>query len=851
MKIPDELTRLKGGFRPVAADDKWSPDPAAAWIIADLEKSGITPAAAAGAVLAFTDSRKRIGELLNRRTPLPGGTCLVIPYFDEAGQPVDYCRLKPERPRTETRDGQERAVKYDSPSGRPAHLYIPPAAVPGLHDPDSLLVLTEGEKKAIAMAQHGLPTVATAGVWNLLKKVEGVEKGKAFEDYDFRWPERVPVAGRRVVLVFDSDTQTKGNLPLALKYIRQHLAARGADVRVARLPDGPDGQKVGADDFIVANGPEAMQAVIETAEDPAARKPSTKTGNTAKSGKSSNEKDPPAAEILTAIGCRFDLWHDAEDRAYASAGRRTLPVKSKKFRTLLVAQYRQETGGKVPNAEAQSAALLALEGIAVHDRPECEAHVRVAEHAGRVYVHLADKADTVIEIAGDGWWPCEAPPVQFVRHKGMGALPFPQPGGRLEDLRRVINCPEAAPFALVRGWLAQAFRPRGPFPLLGLLGEQGSAKSTTARVLKRLTDPQALDVRAEPKDVRDLMIAARTNLVLAFDNLSHLPNWLSDALCRLATGGGFGTRELYTDSEEQTFTAKRPVVLNGIEDFVTRADLLERSLLIRHPAIDEKTRRPEAELWAEFDALAPGILGAVFDYVAGGLRELPNVHLSALPRMADFATFAVACEVARTGSGQEFLAAYQENQAGANEQVLDDSPVATALRQFMADRTEWIGTPTELLDQLKVLIPEAQTKDREWPKKPNSLSNKLKRLAPSLRRAARIDVQIGVKDTDRNRTRKTVVRRLSDISPDGSSAPPAPPAPGESAQPGTASPPDGGSSVDRPPVVRQVSDGDTPRQPESGKPDGPDGADDPSRPLSALTTDPPVTPAGRRKRGRL
>jgi Domain of unknown function (DUF3854) len=847
MKLPDDLTRLKGGIRPVAADGHWTPDPAAAWIVADLQKSAINPAGAAANRLAFTGSHECIADLLNRRSPLPGGVCLVIPYFDEAAQPVAYCRLKPERPRTETRDGKERPVKYDAASGRPSRLYIPPAAVPGLLDPKALLIVTEGEKKAIALNQHGFLAVAVAGVWNLLKKLEGVEKGKAFEDYEFRWPDGVPLAGRRVVLLFDSDTRTKGNLPLAVKYIRQHLSARGADVRVARLPDGPGGDKLGADDYLLAHGADALRAVIEAAEDPAARKPPAKDGKPPKAERSDKAKDPPAAEILTAIGCRFDLWHDPEDRAYASAGRRTYPVRSKVFRMLLVAQFRQECG-KVPNGEALSAAVLALEGIAVHERPEHEAHVRVAEHGGRVYVHLADRDDSVVEIGPDGWRACETPPVRFVRHKGMGRLPTPRAGGRLEDLRRLINCPDDATFALVRAWLGQALRGRGPFPLLVLLGEQGSAKSTTARVLKGLLDPRALDVRAEPKEVRDLMIAARTNWALAFDNLSHLPAWLSDALCRLATGGGFGTRELYSDDEEQTFTAKRPAVLNGIEDFVTRPDLLERSLLIRHPTIDEARRRPEAALWAEFEALAPGLLGALFDYVAGGLRELPNVRLGGLPRMADFATFAVACEIGRVGSGEEFLRAYRDNQAGANEQVLDDSPVAAALRQFMAGRDEWTGTPTELLDQLTALVPEKQRQDREWPKKPNSLSNKLKRLAPSLRRAAGIDVQVGVKDTDRKRTRQTVVRRLPDGPADRSSASSGA---DRRAEPEPAEPAGDGSSAGRPPTVRPASDAGTPRQPESPPPDGADGADDPSRPPSAQVPDPPVAGDGRRRRGRV
>jgi len=347
------------------------------------------------------------------------------------------------------------------------------------------------------------------------------------------------------------------------------------------------------------------------------------------------------------------------------------------------------------------------------------------------------------------------------------------------------------------------------------------------------------------------MIAARGNWLLSYDNLSYLPDWLSDALCRLATGGGFGTRELYSDDEETTFNATRPVILNGIEDFVTRPDLLERSLLIRHPTIPEERRRPEAELWAEFEKCWPALLGAVFDYVAGGLRELRNVHLDRLPRMADFARFAVACELSLPEGEQLFLTAYQENQAGANEQVLDESLVAVAMTKFMADKHEWVGTATDLLELLKGHVPEDQRKDKDqgWPKLGNGLSNKLKRLAPNLRRATRIDISIGEKSPDRKRTRLITIRRLPDISPDGSSASSGPPAP-TSFPPNASRNGDGVGAEDRPPTVRPSSDVAAESLQNALFADYADDADDPPRTSSQRPPDPPVTPAGNRRRGR-
>src|ERR1019366_2341618 len=119
-------------------------------------------------------------------------------------------------------------------------------------------------------------------------------------------------------------------------------------------------------------------------------------------------------------------------------------------------------------------------------------------------------------------------------------------------------------WVLFVSWLVAAFRPKGPYPVLALFGEQGSAKSTTARVLRALVDPFHAPIRELPQTTRDLMISASRSHMLAFDNISHLDSRLSDALCRLATGGGMAIRTLYKDDEETIFDAQRPVLLNGI-----------------------------------------------------------------------------------------------------------------------------------------------------------------------------------------------------------------------------------------------------------------------------------------------
>jgi hypothetical protein len=207
----------------------------------------------------------------------------------------------------------------------------------------------------------------------------------------------------------------------------------------------------------------------------------------------------------------------------------------------------------------------------------------------------------------------------------MLPMPMPEEGGCLDVLRPFVNVATDEEWRLLVSWLLAALRPRGPYPALGVHGEQGSAKSTLVRVLRSLIDPNVAALRSTPRDERDLVIAANNGWLIALDNLSHLQDWLSDALCRLATGSGFATRELYSNAEETIFAAQRPIVLNGIEELATRADLLDRAILLYLPTIPEEKRQDEQAFWQAFEQARPHILGALLDIVSAALGTLPTV----------------------------------------------------------------------------------------------------------------------------------------------------------------------------------------------------------------------------------
>jgi hypothetical protein len=470
-------------------------------------------------------------------------------------------------------------------------------------------------------------------------------------------------------------------------------------------------------------------------------------------------KAPAQATRLVemALDAGVELFHTPDGEAYGTIAvdshYETWPLKVKVFRRWLARLF-YEAEEKSPSAQALQDTLGVLEGKALFDGPVCAVYTRLAAHNDAIYLDLADAHWQAVEVTTDGWCVVDTPPVKFRRSRGMAPLPPPDTGGTLTELRRFVNIGSEQDWRLLVAWFVAALRPTGPYPILILHGEQGSAKSTVVRLMRALVDPNEAALRTTPRDERDLMIAATNGHCLALDNLSYLPEWLSDALCRIATGGGFATRELYTDAEEAIFSAQRPIVLNGIEELATRGDLLDRAIVLDLPSIQETTRRHEADFWRDFEHARPRLLGAALDIVSAALRALPTTHLPRLPRMADFALWSCAAAPACGWTAADFLDAYTGARAAAYDLTLDASLVAGPLRTLAACRGGWTGTATELLAALEQRVDAKTAQAKAWPKNGRALSNSLRRLAPTLR-AVGIDV---VFQRASETTRRRVIR---------------------------------------------------------------------------------------------
>jgi len=476
-----------------------------------------------------------------------------------------------------------------------------------------------------------------------------------------------------------------------------------------------------------------------------------------------------AANMLIAIAGIGWLFHTAGGSAFADliidGHRETWPIRSKQFRSWLRRQHYAKNGEALGAAAIRSIVDL-LEARAQFDAPERTVYLRVAQHEDRLYLDLADDRWQAVEVSPSGWRIVSRPPVRFRRPGGMLALPRPESGGSVETLAAFLNVSSRDDHILVVSWLLAALYHRGPYPVLAIAGEQGSAKTVLCKILRALVDPNLAPVRALPREERELMIAANNGHVLAFDNLSSLPGWTSDALCRLASGGSFAVRQLYTDADEVLFQAARPTILDGIEDVISRQDLADRAIFLTMQPVSGDHRRAESELWHEFEVARPRILGALLDALAHGLRTRHRLRLDRLPRMADFALWATACETACWSSGT-FLKAYNENRRRAIEDTLEADPIAACVRTIMANQARWSGTASDLL---RAAIGDDQLRGngKNWPKNPRALAGRLRRSQPFLRA---LGIELGFTREGREGKRVIKITSRGDSSSAAPSAP--------------------------------------------------------------------------------
>lgn len=446
------------------------------------------------------------------------------------------------------------------------------------------------------------------------------------------------------------------------------------------------------------------------------------------------KKQNQASLLVAFVESRMDLFHDQNRAAYAQ-NRETgevCRIEGGQFRDWLTAEfYRAEN--KAARDQSIREAISTLSGLA-RIRGDCrEVHIRVALHEGCYYLDLAEKGQNrAVRIQPGRWDIVTGPPVSFIHPESMRALPEPKAGGDVKKLWNIVNAPVDSRI-LILAWLMECLRPDTPFPILEIIGEQGSAKSTTQAALRRIIDPNACDLRAAPKTVEDVFVSAGVNWLVSYENISHLPAPMQDTLCVLATGGGFAKRKMYSDADESIITVKRPVILNGISVAVTAQDLIDRTVSMELPVI--QFREETTSLWQQFDAEQAEILGGLLDLMAKALELLPGVYLSPdeRPRLVEFARFGTALSKA-VGADSDFMQQFTAMRQEAVARTLDASPVATALLEWFDSRGR--SSVEMAIKDLAYTVEQKRPLGAEaWPRTPKGFGDALRRAAPALRQS--------------------------------------------------------------------------------------------------------------------
>lgn len=455
----------------------------------------------------------------------------------------------------------------------------------------------------------------------------------------------------------------------------------------------------------------------------------------------SEDEKTPAREVITEYAqSHFRYFRTTEGTVYAQRIGHPVarPIRSQGTtgshrQELMVDLFKDGVG--VFNGTSLKEALDLIEALALSEDVQ-PTHIRVAPaFDGATWLDLGRDDGQSVRIHPNGWEVKVPDPreVCWRRTQLTGELPMPArdtEGKGIDQLLRLTNFATADTESLALAWLIGCLGPSVPVPAPFLTGPQGAGKSTAGRMLVRIIEGMTGDLRRAPRDEENLITAVAAGWVTALDNLSHLAPDLSDLMCCIVTGAESIKRALFSDGDVVRSRYRRPLLLTGIDVGVIRPDLAERLLPLRleRPSV----RRTEAELWREFEAALPAILGSLLDLtvkVRATEADIPSDL-----RMVDFAHLCAQIDAA-TGFGT--LPAYRGSLDELNDDVIEGDLLAQTVLKHAASLhpgTETRMTSSEWLHLLSGLYSgdDCRPLPKGWPTTGKVLSDRLKRLQPTL-----------------------------------------------------------------------------------------------------------------------
>ncbi|MFA5315820.1 MAG: bifunctional DNA primase/polymerase [Dehalococcoidales bacterium] len=400
----------------------------------------------------------------------------------------------------------------------------------------------------------------------------------------------------------------------------------------------------------------------------------------------------------------------------------TCSARSTRLRNWLAGLFR-ENNQRPPNSDALKQAQIQVE-VGCSKSQQIELFNRLGWHEGAVYYDLTMPDWSGVKVTKDGWEIAALPPV-FRRYKHQARQVTPIKEGSPNNLLRFCNIREDDQ-CLFMVTIATFFIPDFPHAIPYLDGTQGAGKSIASKNIKSLVDPSMVMLMSTPKDLEHVQMIAEKHWVNTFDNISRIPEWFSDFLCRGVTGEGDMKRSLYTNDDEFIRAYRRCFVLNGIGTYAERPDLLDRSIIFEIPELCAK--RSEDDIKTEWNQMLPGILGGFFTAISKAMGVVDQVKGHEAFRMSDFARWGAALAGSLGYSQDEFFKKYQESVDRKWEEAADVNTLNGKIAELVRSSDEWKGSFSDLLEEIN----PKSNRDRNLPGSPRRLSSALKRIGPLL-----------------------------------------------------------------------------------------------------------------------
>ncbi len=579
------------------------------------------------------------------------------------------------------------------------------------------IYIGEGEKDADALTAAGVcGTTWPEGAWSNGQRVK------------WRNAYTQTLTGADVIIVQDKDDpgrQTASDIAAA-------ISEAASSVRIVEAATGKD-----AADHLAEWG--TVETLVPVSI------PATEVAEPGSEG-----RGPSQATLLRRLALeRYEFGAAADGTPFALPRIGPQVVRSFRgtrtgLRNELAALY-AEKFGTVPSSSGLTDALTALEGIALATDPQPLA-IRAGQHEGGLVLDLGRADGHAVQINAGRWRVVETSPVLFRRTALTGPLSDPDAEApSFDPLRTRLNVADED-WPLVLAWLVAALMPDMPHPVLSVVGEQGTGKSTATELLVGVIDPSPAPLRSMPRDVEQWAVTASASWLVGLDNVSGVAPWFSDVLCRAVTGDGMVRRQLYSDGDVSVLAFRRVIIANGIDYGAVRGDLADRMLSLELHRITADQRRTAADVALSQDDGAR-VLAALLDLTAEVLAALPGVQLDEMPRMADFSRIIAAVDQIL---GTKALERYATQSADLASVVVASDPFAIAVIGFMEGLIigSWKGTG----DALGELLNPPDPRPRNWPTGAQAVNAALRRVAQPLRDAGGLDVD----DSKDPRTRRVV-----------------------------------------------------------------------------------------------